>query len=226
MLRARGFVFDLDGTLVSNMSLHAEAWARFTERHRLPPFTHELRARLDGKRNSDIFPILFERPLTTEEVKHFADEKEGLYRQLSHGRLEPLPGLDRLLAALEHRRLSAALATSSPAENVLHTLGELGLTPLLPFVVRSDEVARGKPHPDVFEAAAHRIGVPPTDCLAFEDAPAGVRAARAAGMACIAVTSSFSIADFAAHGASPDAALADFDEFLEGPGAWLLGPDP
>src|SRR5262249_38720602 len=63
-LRAQGFVFALDGTLTSNMPLHAEAFARFTERHGLPPFPLEMRARLDGKRNSDIFPILFERSLS------------------------------------------------------------------------------------------------------------------------------------------------------------------
>ena len=100
MRRARGFVFDLDGTLVSNMDLHVEAWTRFTERHGLPPFTLEVRAKLDGKRNSDIFPIIFERALSPGEIDNYADEKESLYREISRGRLRPLPGLDRLLGAL------------------------------------------------------------------------------------------------------------------------------
>ena len=103
-----------------------------------------------------------------------------------------------------------------------HTLGELGLAARLPFVARSDQVPRGKPHPDVFEAAARLIGVPPSECLAFEDAPSGIRAARAAGMTCFAVTTSFPLASFEAHGSAPDYAVADFDEFLAGHGAWLL----
>jgi beta-phosphoglucomutase len=218
----RGFVFDLDGTLVANMALHEEAFGRFTERHGLPRLTGEMRARLDGKRNRDIFPILFERELSADDQRRFADEKETVYRELSTGRLAPLPGLVRLLDALERQGLPTALATSAPLENVTHTLRELGLTRRLTQIVRSDTVARGKPHPDVFLAAAQLIEVPPPDCLAFEDAPAGVLAARAAGMKCVALTTSFPAGTFAAHGAVPEAEVADFDAFLAGPGAWLL----
>ena len=89
----------------------------------------------------------------------YADEKETLYRELSHGRLVALPGLTRLLDALERRGLPAALATSAPLENVAHTLAELGLTSRLTQIVRSDTMARGKPHPDVFLAAAQLIEV-------------------------------------------------------------------
>src|SRR5438045_3345095 len=172
--RPRGFIFDLDGTLVANMPLHAEAFALFGARHGLPPFNEELRARLDGKRNRDIFPILFARDLTAEEQRRYAEEKEGLYRELSRGRLSPLPGLLRLLDLLERRSLPCALATSAPLENVAYTLAELGLGGRLTRVVRSDSVPRGKPHPDVFLAAAQLIEIPPEGCLAFEDAPAGV----------------------------------------------------
>ena len=218
----QGFVFDLDGTLAGNMPLHAEAFAVFNQRHQLPPFTLEMRARLDGKRNADIFPILFERPLTGAEIQDLEEEKEGLYRELSRGRLTPLAGLERLLAALERRGLPAAVATSSPKSNVRHTLEQLGLTGRLSQVVRSDQVMRGKPYPDVFLAAARLIEVPPEECVAFEDAPAGLRAARAAGMTCVALTTSFGLAEFTAHDALPDVAVADFDQWLAGPGAWLL----
>jgi HAD superfamily hydrolase (TIGR01509 family) len=220
-LEARGFVFDLDGTLVSNLPVHMEAFARLAERHQLAPLTLELRARLDGRRNSDVFPTLFGRPLSPEELRRYSNEKEALYRELSLGRLAPLPGLERLLAILERRGLPVAVATSSPAENVPHTLGEPGLAHLLPVVVRADEVPRGKPHPDVFLEAASRIAVPPRDCLAFEDAPSGIRAARTAGMSCVALTTSHSESDFHANGSPPDAAVPDFDAFLAGPGAWL-----
>ena len=222
----RGFVFDLDGTLVANMALHEEAFGLFTARHGLPRLTADMRARLDGKRNRDIFPILFERDLSEEDQRRFAEEKEAVYRELSRGRLAPLPGLVPLLDVLDRRRLPTALATSAPLENVTHTLNELGLTRRLTHVVRSDTVARGKPHPDVFLAAAQLIEVSPGDCLAFEDAPAGVLAARAAGMRCVALTTSFAPGTFAAHGAPPDAEVADFDAFLAGPGAWLLEADP
>ena len=220
--RPRGFIFDLDGTLVANMPLHEEAFRLFTDRHGLPRLTAEMRARLDGKRNRDIFPILFGEALSPEVLEHYADEKETLYRALSRGRLVALPGLTRLLEALERRGLPAAVATSAPLENVAHTLAELRLTSRLTQIVRSDTMARGKPHPDVFLAAAQLIEVRPEDCLAFEDAPAGILAARAAGMTCVALTTSFPGGTFAAHGAAPDIEVADFEAYLGGPGAWLL----
>jgi HAD superfamily hydrolase (TIGR01509 family) len=219
---ARGFIFDLDGTLVANMGLHEEAFAQFNDRHGLPRLTADMRARLDGKRNRDIFPIIFGRTLSPEDQTRYAGEKETIYRELSRGRLVPVAGLVRLLDLLDGHGLPAALATSAPIENVVHTLQELGLAERLTRIVRSDTMARGKPHPDVFLAAAQLIEVPPAECLAFEDAPAGVLAARAAGMRCVALTTSFPAGTFAAHGAAPDVEVPDFEAFLAGAGAWLL----
>ena len=216
-----GVVFDLDGTLVANMEIHAEAFARFVERHRLRPLDAGARGRLDGKRNRDIFPELFGRELTEAELHAYASEKEALYRELSRGRLTPLRGLGRLLDRLAARSIPVALATSAPADNVRHTLSELGLDSRLARVVRSDEVPEGKPHPDVFLAAARLIRADAARCLAFEDSPSGVLAARAAGMTCVALLTSISADVFAAHGAVPHHAVIDFDAFLAGPGAWL-----
>jgi beta-phosphoglucomutase-like phosphatase (HAD superfamily) len=133
-----------------------------------------------------------------------------------------LSGLGRLLERLHARSIPVAVATSAPPENVRHTLAELGLDARLDRVVRADEVPRGKPHPDVFLAAARLLGVPAADCLAFEDAPAGVAAAKAAGMTCVGVTTSFTAAALAAMGVAPDYTVKDFDQYLKGPGAWLM----
>jgi beta-phosphoglucomutase len=216
-----GVVFDLDGTIVGNMEIHAEAFQEFLRRHGLPPLDAALRARIDGKRNRDIFPIVFGRDLTPEDQERYSHEKESLYRELSRGKLEPLRGLDRLLSLLEARGIPVVIATSSPKDNIPHTLSEIGLVHRFPHVVRSDSVPRGKPFPDVFLAAAAAIGVAPERCVAFEDAPLGLLAARAAGMTCVAVTTSFSAEAFAAHGAPPDEAVADFEAYLAGPGRWL-----
>ncbi len=219
--RPRGVVFDLDGTLTDNMGLHARAFERFCARHGLPPLTPAQRRRYDGKRNRDIFPDLLGRELAPHELRALVDEKESLYRELSAGRLLPLPGLVRLLELLRRRQLPVAVATSAPAENVPHTLRELGLLHEFPRVARSDEVPHGKPAPDVYLAAAERLGRPPGDCLAFEDAPLGVAAALSAGLTCVAVTTSFDEAGFAAHGPAPDACVPDYAAWLERFGAWL-----
>ncbi len=210
----RGAVFDLDGTIVDNMPIHADAFAIFVERHGLRPLTLDDRKRLDGRRNRDIFPDLFRRELTDAEQSAFANEKEALYRELSIGRLVPAAGLIRLLDLLDAHAVPVAVATSAPPDNVIHTLAELGLATRLTCVVRSDQVPRGKPFPDVFLAAAERLGVPAADCVAFEDAPIGVIAARNAGMTTVAVATSFSADVFLAPEVGADVVVKDFEEYL------------
>jgi HAD superfamily hydrolase (TIGR01509 family) len=211
LIAADAVIFDLDGTLVDNMGVHADAFARFAERHGLPPLTTALRARLDGKRNRDIFPILFERDLEPSELRAFGSEKEGLYRELSRGRLRPLRGLVAYLDRLDACAVPFAIATSAPLENVPHTLGEIGLLDRFPVVVRADEVERGKPHPDVFLETARRLGRSADRCLVFEDAPAGIAGARAAGMACIAIATTFPRAFLESDGGA-DRVVLDYEE--------------
>jgi HAD superfamily hydrolase (TIGR01509 family) len=210
----RAVIFDIDGTIVDNMHLHAEAFAVFAERHGLPPLTQDDRARLDGRRNSEIFPILFKRDVPRDEWLAYEHEKEGLYRELSRGRLSPMNGLHRLIDQLERDGIPMALATSAPKLNVTHTLAELALSDAFPIIVRGDEVARGKPAPDVFIEAARRLGVAPADCLVFEDAPMGIEAAQAAGMRVVALTTSFQAAHFDQLQPPPTHVCGDFDDYL------------
>jgi len=210
----RAVIFDIDGTIVDNMALHAEAFGVFAARHGLPPLTPEDRARLDGRRNSEIFPILFKRDVPRDEWVAYEDEKEGLYRELSRGRLSPAKGLRRLIAQLQADRIPIALATSAPKANVEHTLRELDLSEAFPIIVRGDEVARGKPAPDVFIEAARRLAVPPAQCLVFEDAPMGIEAAHAAGMTVVALTTSFRPEQLEALDRPPAFVCCDFDGYL------------
>jgi beta-phosphoglucomutase len=216
-----GVVFDIDGTLLHNMPFHIEAFEAFNQRHGLPALTLERRKWMDGKRNRDIFPGLFERTLSAAELEAMAEEKESLYRLLSIGQLTPLAGLLRLLDLLDAQEIPVALATSAPLANVEHTLRELGLTTRLARVARSDNVPRGKPFPDVFLEAARLLGVEAADCLAFEDAPAGIVATRHAGMECVAIATSYPPEVLAETDPPPHWVVADYDEFLDGPGAWL-----
>lgn len=218
----RAVIFDLDGTLADNMSWHAMAFDTFVQRHNLPPLTMAMRRRIDGKVNADIMPILFGRPLTTAEIDAYADEKEGTYRELSRGGVRPMPGAPRLLDRLATRGIPAAVATSAPAANVLHTLAELGFADRFAVIARSDEVPRGKPAPDVYLKAAAVLGVRPEACLAFEDAPVGVAAARAAGMRCLAITATFPRETFLTAEWPPHATHPDFESYLADEGRWLL----
>lgn len=212
--RPKAVIFDIDGTLVDNMHLHAEAFASFAQRHGMPPLTAEDRARLDGRRNSEIFPILFKRDVPRDEWVAYEHEKESLYRELSRGRLQPMKGLRRLIDRLHQSGVSMALATSAPEPNVVHTLNELGLAEAFPVIVRGDQVPRGKPAPDVFLEAARRLNVVPAECLVFEDAPMGIEAAHAAGMPVVGLTTSFAASHFEQLDQPPSCTCCDFEDFL------------
>jgi HAD superfamily hydrolase (TIGR01509 family) len=207
--------------VLDNMPFHIEAFNAFAERHGLPALTLERRKWMDGKRNRDIFPGLFDRDLSADELDAMAEEKESLYRSLSAGRLAPLKGLTRLLDLLDARGVPVAIATSAPLANVEHTLRELGFKTRFPVIARSDTVPRGKPFPDVFLEAARLLGAPAPSCLAFEDAPAGIVAARDAGMMCVAIASSYPREVLGDTAPPPHWIVGDYDEFLEGPGAPL-----
>jgi len=219
--RPHGVIFDVDGTIVDNMAWHVRAFDAFASRHGLPPMTLETRRHTDGKRNREVFPVLFGRDLSADEIRAFEEEKEGAYRRLSRAGLVPMPGLVQLLDYLEWHHIPVAVATSAPEANVEHTLREVGLADRFRVVARGDQVKRGKPAPDVFLHAAGLLGVAPEHCLAFEDAPIGVASAVNAGMQCVAITSTFSAEALLAADPPAHAAYSDFDSFLEGAGRWM-----
>ena len=96
-------IFDIDGTIVDNMHLHAEASRSSRSATACRALTQEDRARLDGRRNSEIFPILFKRDVPRDEWQAYEREKEGLYREISKGRLTPMKGLHALIERLAPR---------------------------------------------------------------------------------------------------------------------------
>ncbi|ABU56969.1 MULTISPECIES: HAD family phosphatase [Roseiflexus] len=204
-------IFDMDGTLLNNMPLYYAAFRIFIERHGLRPPPPFEAIRLIGMRQSDIFPALFGRTLTPEEIAHYSAEAGTIYREMLAG-VTPLPGLLRFLDLLEQRQVRIALATSAPRDNVAPTLEALGIADRFAAITLGEEVPRGKPAPDIFLEAAQRIERPAECCVVFEDSFAGIAAARAAGMRCIALATTHSADDLRA--ADPDLIVADYDELL------------
>ncbi|MBD0349504.1 MAG: HAD family phosphatase, partial [Thermoleophilia bacterium] len=131
---------------------------------------------------------------------HFAERIEGLpdaaafwprfsgtLFELLESELTPFDDAIATARQLDARGIPVAIASSSPRERLDRTLRAAGLEELFHVTVAGDEVERGKPAPDLFLAAARRLGVPPEDCVAVEDSPPGVESALAAGMTVVAV---------------------------------------
>lgn len=179
----RGALFDLDGTLVDSAALHHRSWRRLCGELGLPPMTTEEFFLCFGKANHDIIPALVGRPdLDPAENRRLSERKEALYRELAVTELTLFPGALDLILGLRAAGWRLAIGSSTPNSNLAALVPSLGLTGLIDAVVGMEDTARHKPEPDVFLECARRLGVAPSACLVFEDAPAGVQAGLAAGM--------------------------------------------
>jgi beta-phosphoglucomutase len=181
----RAVIWDLDGVIIDSAEEHRLAWHRLAREEGIP-FTDADFWATFGKRNDDIFALIWG-PLPPEKEKALADRKEAYFREYIRETAAPLPGAMELMRGLHEAGFLQALASSTPLENIRLISDVLGLERYLSVLVSGETVPRGKPAPDIFLAAAKRLGVDPANCLVIEDAVAGVEAAHAAGMRCIAV---------------------------------------
>jgi HAD superfamily hydrolase (TIGR01509 family) len=179
-------IFDCDGTLVDSEPLSRAAWDQVLE-----PFGYATR--------DDEYPDLVGRPFPY--VHAFLAERvtdlpgaEPLWAAYSDAlftlidvRLEPFVDALDTLGELRARGVRVAVASSSMRERLDHTLRRAGLADAFAVSVAGDEIEHGKPAPDMFLAAADRLGVAPAACAVIEDSAPGVAAARAAGMRTVGV---------------------------------------
>lgn len=196
-------VFDFDGVVIDSHMAHERSWfALAAELGR--PFTSEIFVSTFGQRNDSILPLLgWAEEGDETRIRQLGDRKEQIYREtLRSEEIEPLPGVVGLLENLRLAGIPCAIGTSTPRENVACVLEITGLTGFFQAVSASEDVTRGKPDPEVFLKAAAKLGVEPSCCVVIEDAQVGIRAAKAAGMKSLAVTTTHPAEDLAVE--SPD----------------------
>jgi mannitol-1-/sugar-/sorbitol-6-phosphatase len=173
-----GVLFDLDGVLVDSTPAVARVWTRWATEHGLDP--------------EEIVRMAHGRPsiTTIREILPNADA-EAENRKVERAEIEdlegvvPLPGANELLAALPTERWT--IVTSCTRALAMVRLHAAGL-PIPDSIVTASDVGRGKPDPEPYLQGAARLGLPAADCVVVEDAPAGVRAGKAAGARVIAFT--------------------------------------
>ncbi|MGN6390905.1 MAG: HAD-IA family hydrolase [Gemmatimonadales bacterium] len=170
-------LFDLDGVLVDSTALVEQQWRRWAVARGLQPEPF-LRV-CHGRRAVETIRMAAPELDAEAEVRAFAPSDEDSEA------VKPLDGASRLLGELPDG--TWAVATSGPRALATDRLRQVGLPTPAVFVCAED-VACGKPSPEAYALAASRLGVPAAECLVFEDAPAGIDAARAAGMAVVGLT--------------------------------------
>ena len=184
-------IWDMDGVLIDSGEFHYAAWGETLNALCRRPLTLEDFRRTFGQRNSEMLRAVLGADITEDEIDLLATEKEQRYRTLVRTRgIQPLPGVLMWLESLHQAGWRHAIASSAPRLNLDAILDTVHIGNYFDALVTAEDVSRGKPDPEVYLAAARKLGVPPERCIVIEDAPAGVEGARRAGMACIGVLTS------------------------------------
>ncbi|GAA4587369.1 beta-phosphoglucomutase-like phosphatase (HAD superfamily) [Actinoplanes octamycinicus] len=178
------YLFDCDGTITDSMPVHYRAWQDALAEWRCE-FPEELFYAWGGRPVVDIVAELNQRQGLAMPVAAVAARQEELFRA-GLGTMRAVPGV---LAHIHeaHRRVPFAVVSGSTRESVVDSLTALGLLEHFPVLVCAGDYARPKPDPEPYLMAARLLGADPARCLVFEDTELGVRAAEAAGMACVRV---------------------------------------
>jgi beta-phosphoglucomutase len=184
-----GVIFDMDGVLVDSYQAHLESWQRLA--HRLGrEITEEQFAREFGRTSREIIADLWGDAVPAGEIPAWDEFKEQAYRDILAEHFPAMEGATELLEALHRAEFAIAIGSSGPAENIQAVRANLPGARHISATVCGMDVTAGKPDPQVFLLAAGRLSLPPARCAVVEDAPAGVEAARRAGMTAIAITGS------------------------------------
>lgn len=178
----------MDGLMFNTEDLYDIVGEKLLNR-RGQSFTTELKRAMMGLPGDDAFAVMKERCGLDDPVESLAAECTELFQDLLPSAIEMMPGLEQLLELLESKGMPKGIATSSHAAFADRALGMFDLKPRFEFVLTSESVTRGKPHPEVYLMAARRLGVDPAEMLVLEDSVHGSNAAIAAGAVTIAIPS-------------------------------------
>lgn len=178
------YLIDLDGTLADSMPLHLRSWQQAT-REFGGDFPLDCFWAWGGIPLTRTVEMLNEQFGYTMEPATVVGRKEQLYLGMLD-EVKPIASVAEIVRAV-HGHIPMAIVSGSPRLTVTRTLEALGLTHFFQTLVTMEDYSLGKPHPEPFLLGAARLGVPPAQCLVFEDADAGVASAEAAGMAWVRV---------------------------------------
>jgi beta-phosphoglucomutase len=181
----KGLIFDLDGVIADSHQAHKKAWRALLSELDRTVNEEELDIVLEGRKRQEILTF-FLGELTPAQKADYGTLKEKLFWE-SAETVRTVPGVLEFISDVQKRSLAIAVATSATRDRALAMLKEFNLSAAFAAVVTGDDVEKGKPDPTIFQRAAEQLQIAPQDLLVFEDAVAGVQAAKSAGMKCVAI---------------------------------------
>ncbi|MDB5030043.1 HAD family phosphatase [Mucilaginibacter sp.] len=183
-------IFDMDGTMVDNTPYHLKSWQTLFKKYDMGDLSPETYyTQISGVPIMDTLKRLF--PDAEESrLRGLLQEKEGLYKQLYGPYATPINGLENFLIELKNAGIKLAMASSATIDDIDFILSHVPVRNYFDAIIDGNRVSKSKPNPQIFLKAADDLGVKPEDCVVFEDSLAGIKAANAAGMKVIGITTS------------------------------------
>lgn len=178
--------FDMDGLLVNTEELYTQVGMTLLQR-RGKVFTRELKNAMTGLPGPKAFAVMIEREQLTDSIEQLAAESYEIFGSILPTQLRLLPGVLELLTSLEAKQRPKCVATSSTPSFSQRVLTQVGIYDRFDFVITASDVTHGKPFPDIYLAAASRMGVAPTQMMVLEDSHHGCKAGVDSGACTIAV---------------------------------------
>lgn len=184
----KAVIFDMDGVISDTLPIHSEAESRVLLRYGIHISPQEILREFNAVPDNVMFETIFQRFNTKFNLQNVEEEKWQLFQELAKDKIVPIPGSLELIDVLSKNKFILGLASSAPLRIINLVLETLRIRNKFREVVCTEEVEHGKPFPDIFLLVAERLKANSLNCLVIEDAPLGIKAAKAAGMKCIAIT--------------------------------------
>ncbi|OOM74537.1 2-deoxyglucose-6-phosphate phosphatase [Clostridium puniceum] len=181
----KAVIFDMDGVIIDSEPIHLEVDIQTMKDLDCNISKEELNKYV-GTTNEYMFTDIKNRYKINKSIEEIISYRvEIAKRKIIKSDLEPIEGIRELLKDLKNKNIPAAIASSSPRDFIEVVVSKFRLNDYFSYIVSGEEVANGKPAPDVYIETAKKLGIPPKDCIVIEDSKNGVLAAKAASMNCI-----------------------------------------
>jgi beta-phosphoglucomutase len=187
-------IFDMDGTLIDNTPYHFKSWQALFKKHDMGSLTLETyRTEISGVPIIETLRRLFGKDYDEAGLHALLEEKESYYREIYAPFLAPINGLENFLTALKDAGIKMAIASSATVEDIDFVLNKIPIRDDFEAIIDGSRVSKGKPNPQIFLKAAEEMKARPEDCVVFEDSLAGIKAANAAGMKVVGITTGHTV---------------------------------
>lgn len=197
MAARSAFLFDLNGTMIDDMHFHLDVWhSMLTKELGAVMTVAETRKQMYGTNHELLVRVFGEGKFTREQMDTISLQKEKLYQSVYLPHLKLLPGLDNFLSRATKNSIAMAIGSAAIPFNIDFVLDNLDIRNRFSAIVSAVDVQISKPHPETYLRAAELLGVDPTSCIVFEDAPKGVEAAWRAGMEAVVITTMHEESEF------------------------------